>query len=241
MNIEFTPATTKRVSEVIYEQIYKKIVAGELKVGDKLPSERELAEQFGRSRPTVREALRMLEQDGLIDINVGTNGGAVVKKASFKYAEQQLKQLVDVGGITKKALVDYRRYSDNATALIAMKNRTEEDINLLKEILVAYKHSVNDSNECHRVDIQFHKAVAQASHNELCILISDALTTMWTDLFWDVAAEKMESEEVLRTNRFAFESHSILFDAIVEQDEEKLRDITKEINKVYLDFVETVV
>ena len=67
-----------RASEVIYDQIYLKIASGDLRPGDTLPSERELAEQFHRSRPSVREALRMLQQDGLLKISLGSAGGAVV-------------------------------------------------------------------------------------------------------------------------------------------------------------------
>ena len=57
----FTPAKTQRASEAIYNQIYPKIISGELRTGDRLPPERELAEMFQRSRPVVREALRMLQ------------------------------------------------------------------------------------------------------------------------------------------------------------------------------------
>ena len=68
----FTPAKTQRASEAIYNQIYPKIISGELRPGDRLPPERELAEMFQRSRPVVREALRMLQQEGLIETAVGT-------------------------------------------------------------------------------------------------------------------------------------------------------------------------
>lgn len=80
----FTPAKTQRASEVIYQQIYPKIVSGELKPGDRLPSERELAQQFQRSRPIVREALRMLQQDGLLETSIGSSGGAIVRGISLK-------------------------------------------------------------------------------------------------------------------------------------------------------------
>ena len=65
----FTPAKTQRASEAIYNQIYPKIISGELRPGDRLPPERELAEMFQRSRAVVREALRMLQQEGLIGIS----------------------------------------------------------------------------------------------------------------------------------------------------------------------------
>lgn len=79
----FTPAKTQRASEAIYNQIYPKIVSGELKPGDRLPPERELAEMFQRSRPVVREALRMLQQDGLLETSVGSAGGAVIRGISL--------------------------------------------------------------------------------------------------------------------------------------------------------------
>ena len=80
----FTPAKTQRASEAIYNQIYPMIVSGELKPGDRLPPERELAEMFQRSRPVVREALRMLQQDGLLVTSVGSTGGAVIRGISLK-------------------------------------------------------------------------------------------------------------------------------------------------------------
>ena len=80
----FTPAKTQRASEAIYNQIYPKIISGELRPGDRLPPERELAEMFQRSRPVVREALRMLQQEGLIETAVGSSGGAVIRGVSLK-------------------------------------------------------------------------------------------------------------------------------------------------------------
>ena len=76
----FTPAKTQRASEAIYNQIYPKIISGELRPGDRLPPERELAEMFQRSRPVVREALRMLQQEGLIETAVRSSGGAVMRR-----------------------------------------------------------------------------------------------------------------------------------------------------------------
>ena len=87
----FTPAKTQRASEAIYNQIYPKIISGELRPGDRLPPERELAEMFQRSRPVVREALRMLQQEGLIETAVGSSGGAVIRGVSLKSVEEPLK------------------------------------------------------------------------------------------------------------------------------------------------------
>ena len=69
--VHFTPVVTQKASKVIFDQIREWIVAGDLKPGDKLPSERTLMNMLQRSRPTVREALRMLEHAGLIQIIPG--------------------------------------------------------------------------------------------------------------------------------------------------------------------------
>src|SRR3990170_4953040 len=74
----FRPVNTGRISEEIVEQIKLAIRAGQVRLGDRLPSERDFAEQFGVSRVSVRDALRILETSGLIEIRVGARGGAYV-------------------------------------------------------------------------------------------------------------------------------------------------------------------
>ena len=131
-NSLFQPATTKRASEVIYDQIYQKIASGALRPGDSLPSERELAEQFHRSRPSVREALRMLQQDGFLKISVGSAGGAVVQSISLNTVEKPLKKLLAVGAIKLDDLVEYRNINDHTCARLAALRRTEEDIRAIQ-------------------------------------------------------------------------------------------------------------
>ena len=78
---KFSPVVTQKACGIIYDQIRSMIVAGDLSPGDKLPSERALMSMMQRSRPTIREALRMLENAGLIQIIPG--GGAVVREPSL--------------------------------------------------------------------------------------------------------------------------------------------------------------
>lgn len=216
--VSFSPATTKRASEVIYEQIYQKIASGELKAGDRLPAERELAEQFHRSRPSIREALRMLQQDGIIQITVGTNGGAVVQGITLESAELPLRKLIDAGVISLQELVDYRVLNDRNCAELALRYRTEEDLERLREIMVRYRTAIPDSDVMNDVDIEFHQALAKASHNQLCILMSEVVTSLCTSLFWKVAASDMDPESVYAINQAAYDNHMKILHALETRD-----------------------
>ena len=107
----FFPAETQRAPEVIYDQIYQQIASGQLKPGDRLPSERVLAEQFQRSRHVIREALRMLQQDGLITVEVGSAGGSIVQQVSADLLGTPLKHYLADGGLSLLELTEYRDYS----------------------------------------------------------------------------------------------------------------------------------
>lgn len=220
--VVFSAATTQRASDVIYQQIYQKIASGELRAGDRLPPERDLVEQFHRSRPSIREALRMLQQDGLIKTSVGTNGGAIVQGISLDIAEQPLRKLVDMGTISLRELVEYRVFNDRCCALLAVQNHTEKDAELLRSIISRYGETIYDSEELAHIDIQFHKALAQSSHNKLCILMTDVVTSLCTSIFWDTATKEMTEEQIVEINRKAFENHAHIAEAIIAGDMEEL-------------------
>jgi len=95
--IIFDPIPTRRIFEEIVGQIRQRIYDGELKPGDRLPGERDLAIQFGVGLTVVREALRTLEEGGLVQIKKGSDGGAFVKKADSSVATRSLTTLIHLG------------------------------------------------------------------------------------------------------------------------------------------------
>src|SRR5580692_13164707 len=106
----FSPVSMGRISEVIVEQIRQLMRAGELRPGDRLPAERELCENFGVSRVTVREALRMLESSGLVEIRVGARGGAFVTAPTSDRVGDGLADLlslsvINAGDVTEVRLI----------------------------------------------------------------------------------------------------------------------------------------
>lgn len=231
------PATTQRASDVIYQQIYQKIVDGDLKSGDRLPSERDLADQFHRSRPSVCEALRMLQQNGLIKIAVGVNGGAIVQGISLQSAEQPLRELIHLGEISLRELADYRTFNDRACAHLAAQHHTEEDAQQLREIIVRYGEAIYDSAALAKVDIEFHKALAKSSHNKLCILIADVVTKLCTSMFWEAANHDIPEDEVIRINKFAYKNHAEIAEAVIARDVEQLVPLMDTATNMFFDAV----
>ena len=230
----FAPAKTKRACEVIYDQIYDKIVRGELEAGDRLPPERVLAEQFQRSRPSVREALRMLQQNGLIRIDIGSAGGSIVQGFSVAGLEKNLKDLIDSGVFSLQELKDYRIINDMGCARLAVRNRTAEDIAALEKNIVRYGASVADIEALHRIDEEFHAILATASHNAMAIAVNSAITEIIVTYFWNQAKEFSE-QKILRINQMAFEAHAALAKAVIAGDDVDAEKQMQRVNRAFHD------
>lgn len=230
----FAPAKTKRACEVIYDQIYDKIVRGELEAGDRLPPERVLAEQFQRSRPSVREALRMLQQNGLIRIDIGSAGGSIVQGFSVAGLEKNLKDLIDSGVFSLQELKDYRIINDTGCARLAARNRTAKDIAALEKNIARYGASVADIEALHRIDEEFHAILATASHNAMAIAVNSAITEIIVTYFWNQAKEFSE-QKILRINQMAFEAHAALAKAVIAGDDVDAEKQMQRVNRAFHD------
>src|ERR1043165_1819814 len=104
----FAPVSVARASSAIAEQIRGAIRGGKLKAGDRLSPERELAEQFGVSRVTVRDALRALEAMGLLEVRVGARGGAFVTVPSGAVMGQTMSDMMMMSALTPEDVVEAR-------------------------------------------------------------------------------------------------------------------------------------
>lgn len=130
---------------------------------------------FQRSRPVVREALRMLQQEGLIETAVGSSGGAVIRGVSLKSVEEPLKNLVAMGAINLDELLEYRHINDRSCARLAAIHHTEEDAEALRQTLEGAKANLDSLFSFQEYDVAFHSALAKASHNTLASLINDVI------------------------------------------------------------------
>ncbi len=155
-------------------QIREQIVAGELRPGDKLPAERDLAEQFNVSRTAVREALRVLEIAGTIQLRKGVRGGAFIAAADPSTIADSLQDMLHLGRITAGQLTEARIWIETMVTRIVCESGTEEDFALLDENVALVARLMQDGRERERerveANIEFHNILARATRNPVLIL-----------------------------------------------------------------------
>ena len=124
----FKKAKQTRVFQDVVEQIQDAILNGQLPPGAKLPAERELKDMFNTSRGTLREALRVLEQKGLIEIKLGVAGGAIVKQIDAEPIVESLALLIRSGEISLDHLAEFRIKIEGSLVELAASRATTENI-----------------------------------------------------------------------------------------------------------------
>lgn len=145
-------------------EIERKIVAGEIKPGDALPSEAKLAEELGVNRSTVREAIRVLEQNGFVRREAGKKKLFATVPQSGDIS-QRLKMAMVLDQVTFEELWEAMYALEPAAAQAASRRRTEQDLEALDRNLAATREALADSKRLTELDIEFHLLVARATAN----------------------------------------------------------------------------
>jgi len=130
----FREASQNRIFQDVVEQIQDAILDGRLNKGDTLPPERDLKEMFNTSRGTLREALRVLEQKGLIEIKLGVSGGAIVKQIDTDPLMESLALLIQSGNVSLAHLSEFRIKIEGSLVELATQRATPEDIEELEQM-----------------------------------------------------------------------------------------------------------
>ena len=171
----FTQAKQNRVFEDIISQVQEAIFRGDLKAGDRLPAERELKEIFQTSRGTLREALRVLEQKGLIEIKTGVSGGTFIKAVTSHQVSESLDLLLRSQKVSLKDLAEFREEVEGIVTGHAADLAKKEDIGVLHNILeeAGLFVDLDESNWDKFIDIDnnFHMELARIAGNHLYILV----------------------------------------------------------------------
>jgi DNA-binding FadR family transcriptional regulator len=201
----------ERLADQLYGQLLEKIVSGELREGDKLPSENEISRSFNVSRPVIREALLRLQVDGLIYSRQGA--GSFVKtrppESLIKFAEPS-----DVAGFLK--CFEARLPLEGATASLAAQRATREDLKAIEKALVRFETRIKSSGIADQEDFAFHMSVAKATGNEIFVNVLAALNTAITAAM-RVNLKITQGASSERVKKVC-EEHRAIFDAIAIGD-----------------------
>jgi DNA-binding FadR family transcriptional regulator len=177
---EFRPVATRRAFEEITAQIRGRLARQSLRTGDRLPAERQLAEQFHVSRNTLREALRSLEIAGLLEMRKGATGGAFIKEGGGGAAVAGLADLYHLGTIKPQHLTEARIVIGTEVARLACARRSKEDLAALEANVAAADAATAEGDVANRalINYEFHRLLARAARNPVLIILTDALMEM---------------------------------------------------------------
>jgi len=206
-----------KAADVLADALRGRIRSGEWPEGYALPTERELSAQTSLSRTSVREALRMLEVDGLIEIRPGRNGGARVRRPAGDELTRQLELFIWGRNIAAEHLHDVREALEALGAEGAARRRTDADIAELLARTEAVEAAVDDLGRYLDANLAWHLCVVRASHNELLVSFMDVLSNA---IHVATESEAFDSPEVRRST---LRIHRAILDAIVAGDPDAAR------------------
>jgi len=164
------PFRSATMSTQIVAQVRDALFARELRPGDFLGTEKDLAGRFGVSRIVARDALRTLEAQGVVDIKVGSGGGARIARGNARLFAEALAVQLDLAGVSTSEIMDAQRAIECLAAELAAVNSTAEDHARLRELIVDAEGKIDDVVAFTRSSREFHLAVAEASHNRVLVV-----------------------------------------------------------------------
>lgn len=207
-----TELRVPKASDVLADHLRQRILDGEMSPGEMLPAERLLAEQSRLSRTAVREALRILEIEGLVATRPGRNGGSVVRKPDEEAVARSLDVFIRGRRVRFQAVLEAREQIEPICAELAAGRRSEEELERLREVTLTTEQARDDVPAFLSANVEWHLEVARASGNELLsafmLAISNAVRAA-TDI------EDFNSDEVRDA---AVKAHRRVLDAIDKQD-----------------------
>lgn len=209
--------TSMTLTQGVAEHLRSLIHRGELGPGDRLPAERELAEQLGVARVSLREAIKLLADDGYVDVRRGAKGGTFVTELTRPFEDWRKRMREQAGEIDD--IIDFRIGLESRSAALASRRRTRADLNQLRAAIAELTSS--GSRAAFRLaDSRFHGGVARAARNAR---LESAIHTARGELFspHDVL-EYVEPREESRRD------HQGIYDAIRDRDPNAAEELMRE-------------
>jgi GntR family transcriptional regulator, transcriptional repressor for pyruvate dehydrogenase complex len=215
------PARTGTTAEEVISQLREMIHRGELRPGDRLPPERDLAKILGVSRPTLRGGIRSLAAVGVLESRQGAGTFVVKSDGPPALDSSPLRLMASLHGFTSTEMFEARRSLEMAVAGLAAERATSEHMALLSEEIAGMYASLDDPEQFLVHDMRFHQAVASASRNR----ILTSLMNMVATILFDVRRKTVKRAKDLKESA---EMHRHIYRAIRERDSEAARNAMRD-------------
>jgi len=203
------------LSREVEKQIKLSILNGSYNAGEKIPSERELVDQFQVSRVTVREALRGLQQSGLVQIRRGRQAGAYVCEPDPSTITENFQNLIHMGKVNFAHLMEIRLYTEPDVARSAALHRTQDNVDTLVRLLDRAEADLNVSRKKSRLtNVRFHYEVAKILNNTIITFLCESITQIYSAIIIEMTFTKLDKKGIAK---LILEHRSIL-DAIAEKN-----------------------
>lgn len=216
------PVKNTKVYEEVVEHIKRMVENGELKSGDKLPTERAMAEELNVSRASIREAIRSLEVIGLIESRQGA--GNYIRKDFSEILLEPLSMIFMLQQGSAIDIYELREVLELSTIMLSAKRISKEELQTLKELIDKFKSSEIESDNV-MIDKEFHYTIVKAANNKLITnllnVVSELIDKFITDSRKIILESSQNKEKLL-------ELHERIYIALEERDDYKAYTALKE-------------
>jgi GntR family transcriptional repressor for pyruvate dehydrogenase complex len=214
MGFKFETVKANRISHNIVEQIRTAILDGDLKIGDQLPSEKEFAKHFGVSKSSLREAYRVLEAYGLLEIRQGMTGGAFIKEVDLNTIKDSLSNYFFFQNPGLKEYTQIRTFLEPQVVRLCAEKIAIKDIEYLENNILEMEKKSDGKKFGGDLDIAFHKKLVDITGNKIISLIVETIQTALINIKQIVHTDEQFLKMVCR-------GHKEIVDALKAHDPEK--------------------
>jgi GntR family transcriptional repressor for pyruvate dehydrogenase complex len=218
--MKLKPVKTKRIYEEIVEQIRLLVSEGHVKAGDRLPSERDLAERLQVSRASVREALSALEMMGLLEIRSGE--GTYIKQVNIDSVVAPLAWVLSMEKDTVLELLEVRKILETQAAVLAAERAETEELSEMRQALGEMKRDLKLERLGDASDHSFHYAIARGTRNKILIRLMNAISDTMHQTLRASRIKLYESEGIPER---LYREHENIFLAIEAKSPDKARNL----------------
>jgi GntR family transcriptional repressor for pyruvate dehydrogenase complex len=171
----FKPLEKMRYSEQIAQSIQGRVLRGQVETGDRLPSEKDLAEEFQVSRTVVREAMRLLESSGFVEIKKGPTGGIFVATEYHKPTSDSLRNLMTSGVVTLDHVMDLRWLLEPHMVVQAALKARPAQLEEIRRVVDYFEEHADDPAALKQANLAFHRTLGRASGNPVFSMLLDSV------------------------------------------------------------------